>query len=71
MNPPTHASSVLPGFDGEATSLVLASSPPRFSPLPSYAEALAATRALLDHLGMVLAAPGCVGPLPLPLEQVR
>jgi hypothetical protein len=50
VNPPTFASSVLPGFDGEASSLILTTSPPRFAPLPSYAQGLEATKTLLQQL---------------------
>ena len=50
VNPPTFASSVLPGFDGEASSLILTTRPPRFAPLPSYAQGLEAPTTLLQQL---------------------
>ena len=36
VNPPINATSSLPGFDGEALSLIVSSSPPRFLPVAPY-----------------------------------
>jgi hypothetical protein len=68
VNPPTHASSSLPGFDGGLMSLIVSSNPPRYSAIPAYAITLADTRALIAHLLFVTRTPGLLAPTPITFD---
>jgi hypothetical protein len=66
VNPPTFATSSLPGFDSRMAASLVTTSPARFLPVESYVVAVAQTRAVVEQLIVVAAAPSSMGPGRLP-----